>query len=385
MNVTVGPELVANQAHRGLVPGFGGRISAGLVWDGTNEVRVPEAMGKPRADQMQGTPRERITELAGRCCYDSLGKGRSSADYAKHLIQVGHLSVLEHAAFTVQLEMHSDRDFVDFLNRPGVWVDHRETKTYVTLNLRAAMEWDKWLPAHSSGSNLGAHLKWEAFKLAPNLVGEQKQPGKPWRACCVVEPETDAEKWVTLYLVGSRGWSHELVRHGDWTAISQRSTRYVDESESQWVMHPLIAKFMEDLTSRGGGFAEQSWHCSEILEDCIKKGRSGYVWLVSKIQPWLESRGVDKVSARKQARGAARGLLGNALETEVIFSASVQQWKHMLRMRAADAADAEIRLQFAEAVLPCLKASRYADSFDGIELVPASDGLGRSLAGGGAK
>ena len=77
--------------------------------------------------------------------------------------------------------------------------------------------------------------------------------------------------------------------------------------------------------------------------------------------------------------------MGMALETGVIYSACVASWKHILTMRAADAADAEIRLGFAEAVLPCLKASRYGDRFQDFELAAAKDGIGRSLSGGGAK
>ncbi len=57
----------------------------------------------------------------------------------------------------------------------------------------------------------------------------------------------------------------------------------------------------------------------------------------------------------------------------------------MIPQRASNAADAEIRLEFAEAVIPCLRASRYGDRFAHIELEQASDGIGRCLAGGGNK
>lgn len=142
-------EIIANQDAQKRVPGFGGRISAALVWDGTDEVRVPEAMGKPRDDQMRGTAREQLVELAGRCCYDSLGKGRSSTDYAKHLLDVGHLSVLEHAAFTV--EFHLDDGAWSkvaslFLNRPSLWVRVIPDQVFsvrVTMNLRHVREFGR--------------------------------------------------------------------------------------------------------------------------------------------------------------------------------------------------------------------------------------------------
>ncbi len=45
-------------------------IGAELIWDGTDEIRIPEKMGVPLDGQMEGTAAERLTELAGRICYD---------------------------------------------------------------------------------------------------------------------------------------------------------------------------------------------------------------------------------------------------------------------------------------------------------------------------
>jgi thymidylate synthase (FAD) len=86
-------------------------------------------------------------------------------------------------------------------------------------------------------------------------------------------------------------------------------------------------------------------------------------------------KGTDKLTARKQARGAARGYLGNALYTELVFSASVAQWKRMLRLRCSDGADGEIRAVFVE-VLKELKQCQYAQAFEAFDLVLASDGVG---------
>lgn len=387
---------VANEAHRGLVSGFGGRIAASLVWDGTDEVRIPSCMASPRSDQMQGTARERLVELAGRTCYESMSKGRSSVDYAKHLLEVGHLSVLEHAAMTVEFTMKgwdgmsatraSVLNGIELsalcLNRPTLYVrtyrDDGGHRVRVTLNPRHVREWE------GEEGSLSREQQWfwvllreatqaAAPSLLPGLLGsdlvEDAANNLEVEAVHLVEPETDDEKWVSLYLTGSRGWSHEIVRHGDWTAISQRSTRYVDESESEWVLHPLLAKWITETGREPNG----------DLISTAAQAKGSYEDVVKGLEAFLLNKKVDKVSARKQARGAARGLLGNALETEMIFSASVRQWLWMLKLRGADAADAEIRQGFVEAVLPCLQSSRYGDRFQGIELRPASDGIGKSL------
>lgn len=451
-DVGSGAEVIANHAARGLVPGFGGRVSAALVWDGTDEVRIPEAMGKPREDQMRGTVRERLVELSGRLCYESMGKGRSSADYAKHLLDVGHLSVLEHAAFTIDLSYSEpDDDVIEksplkwpwvqsmFVNHPGTWVGSAFPRRglgggiRVTMNLRSLREWfdhgtdEGELPKRAIGRAILEAVQPEA----PGLLAVD---GERWRydggkeirsSARLVEPECDEEKWISLYLVGSRGWGNELCRHR-MGAISQRSTRYVEESESEWVLHPLLAArgldggdvsmshgIATDVRTALGSIADKIAHyvnCGaadrpggvslpEILQEVrdyadfwrglsalgmvAQEARIAYNAVATRLIVWLKSKGVDATSARKQARGAARSVLGLGLETEIIYSASVKTWRHILQMRAADAADAEIRLGFAEAVLPCLKASRYGDRFADFELVPASDQIGRSLKGGG--
>jgi thymidylate synthase ThyX len=112
------------------------------------------------------------------------------------------------------------------------------------------------------------------------------------------------------------------------------------------------------------------------VEEVKKIAKETYDRVSTVLQSWLAGKNVDKFTARKQARGAARGYLGNALLTELIFSASVAQWKRMLRMRACAAADAEIRAVFIQA-FEALKTSRYAEDFKAFEVEAAKDGLGQ--------
>ncbi len=104
------------------------------------------------------------------------------------------------------------------------------------------------------------------------------------------------------------------------------------------------------------------------------------------LEAWLIGKGHKKTPARKQARGAARGFLGNALETELIFSASVKAWHDiMLVQRASKFADAEIREVYAGAadntnhVIAALKQSRFADRFNDVDVVDSPDGIGNVM------
>ena len=103
-----------------------------------------------RGDQMRGSSVEVISEMAGRVCYDSFGRGRNSQDFHRHILESAHINIYTHCVFTFLVE--------------GV----------------------------------------------------------------------------------SRNLSHELIRHHVGTAISQRSTRYCDESESVTVRHPQDKGFDND-------------------------------------------------------------------------------------------------------------------------------------------
>ncbi len=394
-------------------------MSAALIWDGAEPIipdrLLPTGMEKEAAlaliaekQQMIGSPLERLCEIAGRSCYDSLGaeKSRPSAGYHVHINQVKHLSTVEHAAMTFNIHTRSPDDVpgfaLMFLNRPNVWV--RQVLPYdlrITLNLRHVLEWEQtalavW--AHKEELDmLGKAIRLLAQCRAAQIcgiapeVGEVRLKGFPFELPEVAigdtdavlqlcPPETDDEKWVSIFMTGSRGFSHEQVRHGDWTAISQRSTRFVDESTSAWVEHPLVTQYLAsaDNVERAPNGEKTGLSLRDHVGHVQTTAKHVYKIVVEKLQPWLEAKGVDKTTARKQARGAARGYLGNGLYTEVVFSASVAQWKRMIGQRLSPGADAEIR-EIYEHALPVLKACRYGDSFKGLETVPSPDGIGQVL------
>lgn len=180
---------------------------------------------------------------------------------------------------------------------------------------------------------------------------------------------------ISLFLTMSRGCSHEWVRHRVGVAISQRSTRYVDESESIWNLHPLLSKLMDSPGEYGIR--------EDIVYDInayIAKGKGLYREVVDSVEQMLTRKGgvgIDKLAARKQARGAGRGLLGNALSTEMVWTANMRALRHVIEMRATEFAEAEVRLLATavyEAALPF--CPEYLGDY---EQYPAPDGIGYCL------
>lgn len=170
---------------------------------------------------------------------------------------------------------------------------------------------------------------------------------------------------INFFIAGvSRGLTHELVRHRAGTAISQRSTRYVDESESPWALHPLIVKYQNDLDK-------------ESLANTIELCQREYRDLAARLEAILMAAGADKSSARKQARGAARGVLGNALTSELVWSANVRTLRNVLELRASSFADAEIRV-FANLIYEeCMKI--VPEWFNDYTRTDVADGIGYGL------
>jgi thymidylate synthase (FAD) len=77
----------------------------------------------------------------------------------------------------------------------------------------------------------------------------------------------------------------------------------------------------------------------------------------------------------KQARGAARGVLGNALETSLTWSANIRAIRNVIEQRAHPAADAEIR-EFGIALLAVMKQEAPVLFADYTES-DSPDGLGK--------
>lgn len=310
---------------------------ATLIFDNvSNELIVPERMGKARADQLLGMPQENLCELAGRVCFDSLGKGRPTVDYHQNILSMNHTSIYEHANFTVKFTdpfLGAFDWLASWVNRPGVWVETKDwyKDMQVTLNLRSLLEWDKhaWKSELGNSGRVGRILRMaigKHLKCLP-LVGERHDDES---AASVVTPVSDNEIWVSFFIENvSRALTTELNRHGDWTAVSQRSTRYCDESDPRVICHPMTAKYITKF---------------DAYEEIDSRE---YI----RVKSELIRLGVDE----RQARGAASRELPFGFETQEIFSASLAQWKWILFSRMSEGADAEIR-ELAKEIDILLKA-----------------------------
>lgn len=126
---------------------------------------------------------------------------------------------------------------------------------------------------------------------------------------------------ASLLLTGvSRSLLAELTRHRQ-LSFSVVSQRFVDEGDASVVMPPAVrnsdSEAMKDdwRNDAAQGLADYQHYASILARDL----------------------------PRKQAREAARSLLPNAVETQLVVSGNMRAWHEMLGKREADGADAEIR------------------------------------------
>lgn len=154
---------------------------------------------------------------------------------------------------------------------------------------------------------------------------------------------------VSILVEGvSRALTHELIRHRAGTAISQVSQRFVDESDADFVVPPLILSNQAAL---------DEWSLS------VSSALVRYQSLVKKLMADATVADLPPTLARKRAREAARGVLPNSTETKLVWTANLRALRHVITLRGDIHADLEI-YRFANAVLETvqpLAPSIFAD------------------------
>jgi hypothetical protein len=335
-----------------------------LVYDG-GAVIVPKSMGQARRDQLQGTELERLGEVACRICYDSLGKGRSSVNLHKHILDVVNLSVYRHCVLTVVLGTPDIQNVIrSFANRKGVWLqDIGTTIVEVTINFQAILEWSRYTKKINETyltERIGEVLRACANKVAPMIMPKSDfeiEGGFSQVSLKKQELLNEDQAWISLWIRGSRSFLVDQSRHS--YGISARSTRFCDEGESEYIQHPMVREFLADQSVD----RDIRYNVANDIRLAMEYDREAYQSVVQELGKWGLDQGWEKSYVKKQARSAGKFCLAHALETEMIFSAPISGWKDMYRQRSSSLADLEMQELYAE-IWEVLKSSYYGGCFN---------------------
>jgi thymidylate synthase (FAD) len=153
----------------------------------------------------------------------------------------------------------------------------------------------------------------------------------------------------------SRSLTHELVRHRHFS-YSQLSQRYVSSRDANFVEPQTIAEEPE---------------AHQLFTELCEQARKTYRRLSTILQKKYADV-PDRTLRRKLARQAARSVLPNATETQLVMTGNFRAWRHFIRMRASEHADIEIR-KLAILILRCLQPAAPA-IFGDYEIRTLDDG-----------
>jgi thymidylate synthase (FAD) len=153
---------------------------------------------------------------------------------------------------------------------------------------------------------------------------------------------------ISVRFICDRGVSHELVRHR-LCAFSQESTRYCDYGKKgvTFVIPPWVdikpGQYTIDDVSPKFNNNDRLWFQQ------MNESAEVYCYLLA--NGWSPQQ--------------ARSVLPNSLETEIVMTANLREWRHILKLRTAKAAHPQMR----EIMCPLLEelASLLPEVFDDIK------------------
>ncbi len=129
---------------------------------------------------------------------------------------------------------------------------------------------------------------------------------------------------VSVRFIIDRGVSHELVRHR-LCAFSQESTRYVNYNKKgiEFIIPPWITTIKPGVYDKTNfnKIPYNAWYESMLLAE------ASYNKLIE--SGWTPQE--------------ARSVLPNSLKTEIVTTANLREWRHILKQRTAFAAHPQMR------------------------------------------
>ncbi len=293
--------------------------------------------------------RAKHVELCGRVCYKS--ENRITEDSAERfissIIKRGHEAVLEHARITLDLSREDHHDVYSLIRtvcedmcsrgiNPFMTVTHGgvDESYVVSGNVRAWRNLCKYMWGNGYCFPDVIRRMWvENAPFFPEFV--RKDDPYIYDTLTDIDPDNPyfpgsriAHGWHTLRFICDRGISHEIVRHRT-ASYCQESTRYCNYTKSD---------FESQITVIRPHYLPQGTYSYNCWKTACEAAEKAYFDLMT-----------SDFSAQE-----ARCVLPTCLKTEVVMTATNQEWLHFLELRTAEAAHPQMRL-LAVQVLKILK------------------------------
>lgn len=142
---------------------------------------------------------------------------------------------------------------------------------------------------------------------------------------------------LTVRFICDRGVSHELVRHR-LASFSQESTRYCNYGGDVTFILPLYLQHGSHLVEKADMSEEDTceyWAYTDWYD----------------AMAYAERAYTNMLKRGKRSAQEARAVLPNSTKTEVVMTANLREWRHILKLRTSKAAHPQMR----ELMCPLLK------------------------------
>lgn len=157
---------------------------------------------------------------------------------------------------------------------------------------------------------------------------------------------------ATVKFITDRGVTHELVRHR-LASFSQESTRYCNYGgDNITFIRPVWCDIV----------VLADWDDDKYIKTITSIPMAESYWLKACLSSEFMYKRLLNAGWRPEE---ARSVLNNSLKTEIVVTANLREWRHILKLRCSKAAHPQIR----ELMLPLLKEfkAKLPIIFDDIE------------------
>lgn len=204
------------------------------------------------------------------------------------------------------------------------------------------------------------------FNCSPELI--EKAGRTCYKSECKGEPEKFVEmickrqhesvlehSFISVKFIVDRGVSHELVRHR-LCAFSQESTRYCNYNKKgiTYIIPPWfdLAEGEYELDEHHGDYNiiynnKEKFYNPNIIGSS-KINVNEFCWILGM---GFAEQCYNQLIKNGQQPQQARSVLPNSLKTEIVTSANVREWMHILKLRCAKTAHPQMQ----EIMIPLLK------------------------------
>ena len=247
---------------------------------------------------LQGIYRQ--VERAGRVCYKSENHltADSAEPFVKRMIQSSHTAMLEHA--TVYLQGDEDGPLKKYMGNRFTHCRCHNGQIYVSTNLRVLVE-NGWMD----------DLK---------LIGE---------------PTPEHERRVTVHFTTQVAITREFNRHRA-NSMAEQSTRYCNYSKDKFGGEMSVNEPAWVREASAGGIEAGEHKLADLCHD-IADGRGSADW--TDIDCWLFANLASELAymtlvSHGRKPQEARVVLPLDVNTELVHTAFVSDWKHFFNLRA---------------------------------------------------